>query len=59
MTDWSAYQKCPHCFADLGEPCLQVSGYDADSGAVAVEADGPHGNRKLRAGSGRAGGRRA
>lgn len=48
--DWSAYQKCPACYAELGKPCLFLSGVD-ESGLVAVEAPRPHGGRKLRAGA--------
>lgn len=50
--DWSRYQKCPACFAELGKPCLALSGQD-ESGLVAVAAPRPHGGRKLRAGYGR------
>ncbi len=46
--DWSAYRACPHCFAELGKPCLLLSGSRGGT-AVAVEAERPHGGRKLRA----------
>ena len=52
MTDWSRFQKCPACYAELGKPCLAMSGRD-ESGLVAVEAERPHGGRKLRAGADR------
>jgi hypothetical protein len=48
VTDWSAYQKCPHCFAELGQPCLSLTGM-GPAGRVTVAAPGPHGGRKLRA----------
>lgn len=43
------YQKCPACFADLGKPCLSMSGWHL--GTVVVLADRPHAGRKLRAGA--------
>lgn len=47
--DWSRYLKCPACGAELGVPCLVLSGYVAGQGVpVAVLADRPHGGRKLR-----------
>jgi hypothetical protein len=52
--NWSAYRKCDACFAELGEPCLVLSGYTANSGSGAVAvvaADRPHGGRVLRAGA--------
>lgn len=48
--DWSRYRKCPVCFAELGEPCLELSGLSATGGPVAAETDRPHGGRPLRAG---------
>jgi hypothetical protein len=48
--DWSAFQKCGHCFAELGQPCLSLSGV-GPAGRVAVAAPAPHGGRKLRAGT--------
>ena len=48
--DWGRFQKCPHCYAELGRPCLSLSGAD-ESGLVAVEAPRAHGGRKLRAGA--------
>lgn len=47
MTDWSRYQKCPVCHAELGQPCLALSGRNTN-GPVAVAADEPHSSRKLR-----------
>jgi hypothetical protein len=50
IIDWSRYVKCPHCYAELGRPCLALSGVD-ESGMVSAEAPRPHGGRKLRAAS--------
>lgn len=45
----TSYRKCPACAAEIGEPCLSMSGWNL--GAVLVIADRPHGSRKLRAGA--------
>jgi hypothetical protein len=50
VVDWGFYQQCLHCFAELGRPCLRMSGWSGGV-AVAIEADRPHGARKLRAGA--------
>lgn len=57
VIDWGVYRKCEACFAELGQPCLSLSGYAANSGSgamVAVEADRPHDGRPLRTGYARA-----
>lgn len=46
--DWSRWRKCPVCFSELGEPCMELSGLIAESGPVEVEADRPHGGREMR-----------
>lgn len=48
---WEHFQKCDVCDAELGKPCMQLTGFN--DGPLAVEADAPHGGRKLRAGYGR------
>lgn len=50
--DWTRWRKCAACGADIGQPCLVLSGYDArpGGGPVAVAAGQPHGSRKPRAG---------
>jgi hypothetical protein len=59
VTVWADFQKCPVCFAELGKPCLTLSGGVAfESSPVEVEADEPHTTRKLRAESARTGGGR-
>lgn len=45
--DWTRYQKCQQCFAELGRPCF------SQTGSVAVLAVQPHSRRKLRKGYGR------
>lgn len=50
----SRYRKCPVCAAELGDPCLELSGLTERGGPVIVEADRPHNGRKLRAVSSRA-----
>lgn len=50
--NWEDFQACPVCGAELGKPCLAMSGQD-ESGLVAVAAPRPHGGRKLRAGASR------
>lgn len=45
--DPARYRQCPVCAAGLGQPCLSLTGYDAD-GPVSVPADRPHGGRQLR-----------
>jgi hypothetical protein len=42
---WSHFRACDKCAAGQGEPCLKLSG--RNSGPVEVEADRPHGGRKL------------
>lgn len=55
MTDWTAYRQCPVCFADLGAPCLVLSGRTVDSAyrivATDVARDRPHTSRELRTGA--------
>jgi hypothetical protein len=52
--DWTAYQKCPACEAELGKPCFSLSGVVAEPHRiVGVQHDRPHGGRKLRAVSAR------
>lgn len=48
--DWDAYQKCPGCGAELGQPCRSLTGVTAGVGPVGVLADQPHGTRQRRAG---------
>jgi hypothetical protein len=53
------YRKCPACAAEIGDPCLILSGFvvadgvaiGLEGGFVAVPSDRPHGSRKLRAGA--------
>lgn len=45
--DWSRFQKCPVCFALLGEPCVQLSG------SATLRSERVHSSRKLRTGYGR------
>jgi hypothetical protein len=47
VVDWSTFRKCPQCFAEIGQPCLTLSGFNAD-GEVAVVAPAPHSGRKPR-----------
>lgn len=46
--DWSRYRACGKCMAELGKPCMKLSGFR--NGPIEVEADRPHGGRKPRAG---------
>jgi hypothetical protein len=56
--DWARFQQCPGCGANLGQPCVQLSGFvvtagvavGLEGGTVEVPADRPHGGRKQRAG---------
>lgn len=48
--DWNDFQKCPACAAEIGQACTTLSGV-AYSKPVRVDADQPHGGRKLRAGA--------
>lgn len=48
MIEWSRYRACPYCLADLGEPCMSLTGRRADGVHVAQVAPQPHGNRELR-----------
>lgn len=49
--DWERYQQCPVCFAELGKPCMDMTGFNAARGVHDVElAAEPHTGRKLRAG---------
>lgn len=47
--EWDRYRKCDMCGAQIGEPCMALSGYNAD-GSIKIVADRPHSGRKLRAG---------
>lgn len=49
--DWSRYRKCHSCGAELGEPCLLLSGRTGGGAVVEVPADWPHGGRPMRAGA--------
>ena len=44
-TDWSAFRKCPVCFAAIGAPCLSLSG------TASRARDLPHTSRELRTGA--------
>lgn len=55
---WERYQKCDVCFAPLGKPCTELSGFVV-VGDQAVGIVDPHSTRKLRAGYARTGGRDA
>lgn len=50
--DFSPFQKCPVCRAELGEPCTVRSGRVVDGHAVGpvINANRPHIARKRRAG---------
>lgn len=50
MTDWTRYQACPVCPAELGKPCQRMTGI-GPHGPVSIQAENPHGGRKLRAAS--------
>lgn len=57
--DWENFQKCDVCPAELGKPCMKLTGYNAASGVYDVEfAAEPHSTRKLTAAAARAGGDR-
>jgi hypothetical protein len=47
VIDWARWRACPVCFAELGQPCLTLSGFTA-AGPVSVAAERPHGGRKER-----------
>jgi hypothetical protein len=47
--NWAGLRKCPVCFAEIGDPCLSLSGLTAGAG-VAVVAPAPHSSRKPRTG---------
>lgn len=47
--DWTRYRQCEHCMAELGKPCMVLSGFR--NGPIEVAAEQPHGGRKLRAAS--------
>lgn len=53
--DWGRFRKCPVCFADIGKPCLILSGrrVDSDYRIVATDEprDRPHTGRELRTGA--------
>lgn len=49
--DWTRWRKCPVCFSELGDPCMELSGLSAESGPVEIQADRPHGGREMRAGA--------
>jgi hypothetical protein len=44
--NWAGLRKCPVCFAEIGDPCLSLSGLTAG----AVVAPAPHSSRKPRTG---------
>lgn len=46
--DWARYRQCPACIAELGQPCMELSGLSEKNGPVQIEADRPHGGRPLR-----------
>lgn len=50
------YRQCPVCFADLGRPCLVLSGRRVNSEYQVVATDEPrdrpHTGRELRTGAG-------
>jgi hypothetical protein len=46
--NWENYQKCDVCPAELGKPCVKLSGWHLAS--IVIEADEPHSTRKPRAG---------
>jgi hypothetical protein len=51
VTVWESFQKCPVCPAELGKPCLKMSGFVVEGAVtIAVEAEEPHSSRKPRAG---------
>jgi hypothetical protein len=54
--DWESYQKCDVCPAELGKPCVKLSGWHLAS--IVIQADEPHSTRKLRAEAAREGGER-
>lgn len=60
IVEWDRYQACTEvCGAPLGEPCRQLTGFNAARGVHDVEeAAEPHSSRKLRAAAARAGGDR-
>jgi hypothetical protein len=54
VVDWLRWRACPVCPAGLGEACTRMTGAVVKGNAtevVSVEADGPHGGRKERAGA--------
>lgn len=58
VTGWGRYRKCSKCGAALGQPCRELTGFNANTGSpggVVAEIETPHGGRKLRAASTRKG----
>lgn len=49
--DWSRYQQCPVCAAELGHACRSLTGFAAAGGFLSTETKRAHGGRKLRAGA--------
>jgi hypothetical protein len=54
--DWDRYQQCDVCPAELGKPCVKLSGWHLAS--IVIQAAEPHSTRKLTAAAARAGGDR-
>jgi hypothetical protein len=49
--DWTAYRKCPVCFAAIGAACIsqsRVALTDSATGYDSILRDRPHSRRKLR-----------
>lgn len=49
-TDWTRWRKCPVCYAETGQPCMDLTGMRASGKLADQPAARPHGSRKPRTG---------
>jgi hypothetical protein len=42
MTDWNVLRKCPVCFAEIGKPCMSMTG------TAEIPRERPHLRRRPR-----------